>query len=83
MPLGILDHQVNVKGKFCQRPQGTDDGLAKRNFWHESSVHHVDVNGAGAALFYFFNGFRQTAKVGRKQRRSQNTFVFHCAIIIM
>ena len=73
VPLGPLDHQVDVQDPA--RPvdlvgDGRDDQRTEGDWRHEVAVHDVDVDDPGAGRHHLLNLGAQTREIGRQDRWS-------------
>ena len=63
--LGVLDHQVDVKGQLRVASAMFDRARPDRDRWNEVSIHHVEVHPVGAGLLEGCDFLPQPAEVGR------------------
>ena len=65
---GVIHHEVHVKKKPADRPQGLDQRGSKGDVGHKGPVHHIQMQPGDTSSFKSCKLFGQSGKIGRKQR---------------
>ena len=79
---GIHDHEVDVKDHVGGAADRLDDGHAEGDGGHEESVHDVDVQVGGAALFHGGDLLAQAFEIRRQNRGGQFEFGIHSFLLL-